>query len=136
VAEVWNEVSVASDILHGLSVLVVEDNGLLCCVLEETLREAGCEVVGPFARLPEAMEAVPALHVDAALLDINIRGQLVSPLAEHLIGRGIPFILTSAYQPRDLPNALRSAVQLTKPFTGTDVLERLSELVAARSRNN
>jgi CheY-like chemotaxis protein len=126
VAEVWNEVSVASGILHGLSVLVVEDNGLLCCVLEE---------VGPFARLPEAMKAVPSLHVDIALLDINIRGQLVSPLAEHLIERDIPFILTSAYQSRDLPLALRSAVQLTKPFTGPDVLERLSEVITTHSRN-
>ena len=135
-AETSNAGSVVSDILHGLSVLVVEDNGLLCCVLEETLREAGCEVVGPFARLPEAMQEVPALHVDIALLDINIRGELVSPLAEHLNARGIPFILTSAYRSRDLPYALQSAVQLTKPFTGSDVLERLSEVITAHSRNN
>jgi two-component SAPR family response regulator len=136
VAEVLGEAPIAPGILDGLSVLVVEDNGLLCCVLEETLREAGCEVVGPFARLPEAMQAVPALHIDVALLDINIRGQLVSPLAEHLNQRGIPFILTSAYQARDLPRSLQSATQLMKPFTGVDVLERLSEVVAAHSRNN
>ena len=125
--------SPAAEVLRGLNVLVVEDNGLMCCVLEETLREAGCEVLGPFGRLPEAMEAVPALQIDVALLDINIRGELVSPLAEHLAQRHVPFVLTSAYRTRDLPDALRSAVQLTKPFTGSDVLTSLSQVVA-RSR--
>ena len=125
-----------SEILRGLNVLVVEDNGLLCCVLEETLRDAGCEVIGPFARLPEAMKAVPTLQVDAALLDINIRGELVSPLAEYLHDHGVPFVLTSAYRSRDLPVSLQSAVQLRKPFTGHDVIELLAEVVQARARNN
>jgi CheY-like chemotaxis protein len=122
--------------LRGLSVLVVEDNGLLCVVLEETLREAGCEVVGPYGRLPEAMDAATTEHIDIALLDINVRGQLVSPLAERLRARGVPFVLTSAYQPDDVPRVLQDATQLRKPFTDTDLLERLASVVKKPRRNN
>jgi CheY-like chemotaxis protein len=124
------------DALRGLHVLVVEDNGLLCCVLEETLRDAGCEVVGPFARLPDAVEAVVTRHIDLALLDINVRGQLVSPLAEQLRERGVPFLLTSAYQPADLPRTLQSAAQLRKPYTDSDLLENLASVIARPRRNN
>lgn len=122
--------------LRGLSVLVVEDNGLLCCVLEEALRDAGCEVVGPYGRLPEAMTAAATEHIDLALLDINVRGQLVSPLAERLRMRGVPFVITSAYQANEVPLALQDATQLRKPFTDSDVLERLASIVKRPLRNN
>jgi CheY-like chemotaxis protein len=125
-----------AEILRGLSVLVVEDNGLLCCVLEETLRDAGCEVIGPYARLPDAMQAASTVAIDIALLDINIRGQLVSPLAERLQARGVPFVLTSAYQPSDVPRLLQNAVQLRKPYTDNDLLERLASVVVTPRRNN
>jgi CheY-like chemotaxis protein len=130
------DMQTSADVLRGLNVLVVEDNGLLCCVLEETLRDAGCEVVGPYARLPEAMQAATSIPIDIALLDINIRGQLVSPLAERLQARGVPFVLTSAYQPSDLPRTLQSAVQLRKPYTDNDLLERLASVVITPRRNN
>ncbi len=130
--EAPNEITV----LKGLSVLVVEDNGLLCCVLEEALRDAGCEVIGPYSRLPEAMSAASAAHVDVALLDINVRGQLVSPLAEQLRARGVPFVVTSAYQPEAVPRVLRDAAQLRKPFTGSDLLERLASVIEGAARNN
>jgi len=124
------------DTLRGLNVLVVEDNGLLCCVLEETLREAGCEIVGPYARLPEAMSAATTERIDIALLDINVRGQLVSPLADRLRERGVPFVLTSAYQPHDLPRSLQAETQLRKPYTDSDLLERLASVVRTPRRSN
>ena len=127
-SESLQDASVALDVLKGLNVLVVEDNGLLCCVLEETLREAGCEVVGPFARLPEALKAVPGAPIDIALLDINIQGEIVTPLADHLSRRGVPFVLTSAYRAGDLPLALQAAHQLRKPYTCSDVLEHLASI--------
>jgi CheY-like chemotaxis protein len=128
-----NDLPSSGDRLRGLSVLVVEDNGLLCCVLEETLREAGCEVVGPYARLSEAMDAAEASRIDLALLDINVRGELVSPLADRLRERGVPFVLTSAYEARELPYALQSATQLRKPYTDLDLLDRLASLISERN---
>jgi len=132
----WTEQPESSDALKGLHVLVVEDNGLLCCVLEETLREAGCEVVGPFARLPEAMNAAPTADIDVALLDLNIRGELVSPLVEQLTARGVPFVVTSAYRSSELPRTLQSAIQLRKPYTGSEVIECLAGIVNEHKRNN
>ncbi|HEY8540581.1 MAG TPA: response regulator [Steroidobacteraceae bacterium] len=131
-----NDVENFGDRLRGLSVLVVEDNGLLCCVLEETLREAGCEVVGPYARLGEAMKAAADSRIDLALLDINVRGELVSPLAERLRERGVPFVLTSAYESQELPYSLQSAIQLRKPYTDLDLLDRLASLVGEPRRSN
>ena len=125
-----------TDTLRGLNVLVVEDNGLLCCVLEETLRDAGCEIVGPFARLPDALAAASTEHIDVALLDINLRGQLVSPVAEQLRERGVPFVLTSAYQPHDLPRTLQSAAQLRKPYTDSELLDQLASVVSTSHRRN
>ncbi len=124
------------DALQGLSVLVVEDNVLLCCVLEEALCEAGCEVIGPYSRLPEAMRAASSARIDIALLDINVRGQLVSPLAEQLRARGVPFVVTSAYQPDAVPRVLRGAAHLRKPFTGSDLLERLASVLARQAPND
>lgn len=115
--------------LCGRHVLVVEDNGLLCCMLDETLRGAGCHVVGPYTTLDQAMAAMPAIKVDIALLDINLRGELVCPLANELTQRGVPFLVTSAYQSSELPRVLRSAAFLRKPFTEDDVLEGLTGLV-------
>lgn len=102
---------------------------MLCCMLEEVLRDAGCELTGPFTRLADAMNAAAEQPLHAALLDISIRGQLVSPLAEQLNRRGIPLLLTSAYRPDEIPRSLRSAAYLRKPFTEDDVLEKLSNLL-------
>jgi len=131
--ELLNEAPLAA--LKGLHVLVVEDNGLLCCVLEESLREVGCEVVGPYARLPEALDAVPEAHIDIAVLDLNIRGELVSPLADQLRQRGVPFVLTSGYQGRDIPSSLQGAHLVRKPYTSEDMLEHLAAVVSEIPRN-
>lgn len=118
-----------ADSLAGRHVLVVEDNGLLCGMLDETLRGAGCHVVGPYSRLDQAMAAMPAIRVDMALLDISLRGELVCPLVSELTQRGVPFLLTSAYQSSELPRALQSAAFLRKPFTEGDLLEGLTVLM-------
>lgn len=122
--------------LEGKRVMVVEDNGLLCYVIEETLRAAGCEIVGPYARLKEALAEAPAQDIDLALLDTNLRGELVSPLAQQLRERGVPFLLTSAYEHDELPRALQSATQLRKPYSDMDLLDGLAALIGDAPRNN
>lgn len=118
-------------ILRGKHVLIVEDSGLLCCMLEELLRQAGCELAGPFTSLPEAMSAIEQpLH--AALLDVRIRGELVSPLAERLERRGVPMLVTSAYRQDEIPRSLQGAAFLRKPFTEEDVLQKLGALLRSR----
>jgi CheY-like chemotaxis protein len=126
----------AREALQGKRVLVVEDNGLLCCVLEETLRGVGCEVIGPYAWLSEAMAQASVHEIDLALLDMNLHGELVKPLADQLQERGIPFLLTSAYRASELPHTLQSAAQLRKPFTDTDLLIELVALARTHQLGN
>jgi CheY-like chemotaxis protein len=120
---------VVCEALEGKRVLLVEDNGLLSYVLEQTLRDAGCEVIGPYSRLFDAMVAATRRHIDVALLDIELRGEVVSPLAIQLRERRIPFLLASAYQSGEVPRSLQSAARLRKPFTDSDVLSGLAALL-------
>lgn len=116
--------------LHGRHVLVVEDSGLLWGMLDETLRDACCLVVGPYTRVDQAMAALPAIRtIDVALLDIDLRGELVRPLAGELMQRGVPILVTSAYRRSELSPTLQSAAFLRKPFTGCDLLDGLAALL-------
>jgi CheY-like chemotaxis protein len=116
--------------LAGKRVLLVEDSGFLCFALEQTLRQAGCQIVGPCCRLADAIEQASHHELDCALLDINLRGEMVTPLAAQLQARGVPFVLTSAYSEHELPPGLLGEPQIRKPFTDTEVLERLASLLA------
>jgi two-component SAPR family response regulator len=121
---------VAKEALAGKRVLLVEDSGFLCFALEHTLREAGCEIVGPCSRLADAMDEASRHQLDCALLDINLRGEMVSPLAAQLRERGVPFVLTSAYSEHELPPGLTGETQVRKPFTDKEVLESLASVLA------
>ena len=121
------------DILKGKHVMVVEDSGVLCFLLAEILSGAGCTLAGPYTDVEEAIEAAKTSDLDAALLDIRVRGQLVSPVARELDRRSVPILLTSAYQMEDIPRSLRHAAFLRKPFTDDDVLERLTTLLTPQS---
>jgi hypothetical protein len=71
---------------------------------------------------------------DFAVLDINLNGKMVYPLADDLLSRGIPFIFLSAYTSRDLPERFRDTPRLSKPFDAA-ILKREIERVAARPFN-
>jgi DNA-binding response OmpR family regulator len=106
-----------ADGLAGRRVLVVEDEMMIAMVLEESLRALGCAVVGPVSKLDDAMRLARTEVLDAAVLDVNIRGGQVFPVAEILIARGIPFALASGYSDWILPETMQGKPRLTKPFT-------------------
>jgi len=91
------------------------------------LDEIGCEVVACVARLANGLEIARSVTVDFAVLDINLAGEPVFPLANRLNERGIPFIFCTGYGSSTLPPDLRDRPVLTKPFT----LEHLERAVAA-----
>ena len=123
-------VDLAKAALAGKRVLLVEDSGFLCFALEQTLRQAGCEIVGPCSRLEDAMDEASHHELDCALLDINLRGEMVSPLAAQLRRRGVPFVLASAYSEHEVPPGLIGEPQIRKPFTDKEVLESLASIIA------
>jgi CheY-like chemotaxis protein len=101
--------------LAGMRILVAEDEFFIALVVEETLQSLGCTVLGPFSDLAQATEAATREPVDAAVLDINLSGEMVYPLAEHLYRHGIPFVFTTGYAVADLPERFRVFDCLRKP---------------------
>jgi DNA-binding response OmpR family regulator len=101
----------------GCRVLVVEDETLIAVLIEETLEEMECKIIGPAAKLETALQLARAGEFDIAILDVTVRGGKVYPVAEELLARGIPFVLASGYGDWALPNALREQRRLLKPFT-------------------
>src|ERR671923_1687290 len=103
----------------GKRILVAEDEFYVALFVEETLQSLGCTVLGPFPDLAEACEVATREQVDAAVLDINLRGEMVYPLAEHLHRDGIPFVFTTGYAAKDVPEQFRAFECLRKPVSPT-----------------
>lgn len=102
--------------LKGLRVLVVEDEALVALQLEDMLSDLGCAVVGPAARVGQALELLNGHKIDAAVLDLNVAGELVYPVAEALTARRVPFIFATGYGAAGLTEPYRSRPVLQKPF--------------------
>jgi light-regulated signal transduction histidine kinase (bacteriophytochrome)/CheY-like chemotaxis protein len=111
-------------------VLVVEDSALVAMELDSALAAAGATVIGPAARLEEAMALLAASSPDAALLDIDLDGVAVFPLADALAARGVPFLFTTGYAPDAvLPARHAGAPVLAKPYRGEEAVAALARLL-------
>ena len=111
-------------------VLVIEDDFLLASSLTDLLEDAGFVVLGPVARLKEALRAACDLAADIALLDVNLAGERVFPAAEVLDRRGIPFIFLTGYGSHVLPVQFRSRPLICKPFSPGLLLQALAKILA------
>jgi CheY-like chemotaxis protein len=115
--------------LAGMRVMVVEDELLIAMLIEDTLLDQGCIIVGPFTSVPEALTAAREAKVDVALLDVNLRGEKVYPVAEILSARGIPFLLLSGYGIDAVPADRPDWQAVSKPFIVTDLVARLADQI-------
>jgi DNA-binding response OmpR family regulator len=109
-------------------ILVVEDETILAMMLEDALLDEGYTVVGPFARVAAALQAAELEALDAALLDVNVAGEMVFPVAEMLARRGVPFLLMTGYDKRILGEAHQDWPVLMKPYRLDDVVARLAAM--------
>jgi len=101
----------------GRRVLVVEDDYLTALTTIDFLEGIGCQVVGPAARLPAELALARTEALDAAVLDINIAGTKIWPVATELLRRGVPTLFLSAYSAQDMiPATFASAPCLAKPL--------------------
>jgi DNA-binding response OmpR family regulator len=107
---------------QGLRVLLVEDEAMICLLLEDMLQEFGCEIVGPACDLKRATDlAQGEASIDVAVLDVNLGGQLVFPVAEILAERGVPILFATGLGADELPEAWRGHQTVQKPM-GMDQL--------------
>lgn len=109
--------------LRGLHVLVVEDEYLLADELCETLADEGATVIGPAPRVDAALELLnrgprPSL----AVLDVNLQGRMVWPVADVLLARGIPFVFLTGYDPEAFPRAYTHVPRAGKPVQLQELL--------------
>lgn len=109
----------------GCRVLAVEDETLIAVLIEDMLAAMECVIVGPIAKLETAIQIAQEGQFDIAILDVTIRGGKVYPVAEHLLARGVPFVLASGYGDWALPSWLRDQRRLTKPFTAVELEEQV-----------
>ena len=108
-------------------VLIVEDELLVAIELERLLREAGCCVLGPAPTVDRALALIRADPPDLGLLDVNLGGRWVTPVAEALAARGLPFVLVTSYEPAALGAPILAEAPLVgKPFTRPALVRALS----------
>jgi two-component sensor histidine kinase/CheY-like chemotaxis protein len=116
--------------LRGARVLIVEDAVLLALELETGLAEAGAEVVGPAYELEEAMALLDG-HIDAAVLDANLNGLSVMPVAQALWDRGVPFVFATGYGDSGGAPTGFDAPVIRKPYDVTQVAAAVAGLLSA-----
>ena len=107
---------VDTDGANGLRVLVVEDEWLISEMVAHVLTDLGCVVIGPVASLAPALALARTGDVQAAILDVTIRGGEVFAVAEALLARRIPFVLATGYGRWSLRPDMRGQRCLSKPF--------------------
>lgn len=116
--------------LTGRSVLIVEDEYLIAAALAEELGDRGATVVGPAPSVQRALALVAdAGHLDLAVLDVNLRGEDVYPVADALAKRGTPFVLVTGYDQHAIPERYRQRSILEKPIEVDTVLSALGRLL-------
>jgi DNA-binding response OmpR family regulator len=123
--------------LQGKRVLVVEDEALVLMLMEDELIDAGAEVVGPAYCVQEALGLIEGAANDgglsAAVLDINLDGEMVLPVADRLAALGVPFIFATGY-PKGYNRGLHAdAPTLAKPFEGDALVNVVGVLIGPAS---
>jgi CheY-like chemotaxis protein len=115
-------------------VLVVEDDPLIAMMVEDMLRELGCRPIGPAGSVAHAvtlMDMEPRL--DGAVVDCNLRGELVWPAAERLARRRVPFVFSTGYEKSIIPAEFAAVAVLQKPVSVEGLARALIPQLRARA---
>ena len=113
--------------LDGTCVLLVEDIDLVAMQIEEMLLEGGCQTVTVAGSVTSALEVVRHERIDAAVLDINVRGGTTFRVADELKARSIPFVFSTGDGARYLPQRFDDAPHVSKPFDAPDLWAALAK---------
>ena len=111
--------------LDGKRVLVVEDEAAIAMLLEDMLLDFGCEIVGPAARLATALDLAQRETFDIAILDVNVAGEPIYPVAEALVEKGVPLIFSTGYGGAGIKVPFRGRPVVQKPFSQSDLKRTL-----------
>ena len=119
-------------VLRDKRILIVEDDAVIAMMIEDELLEAGVRVVGPAGSIDDALRLIETMKVDdgldAAVLDINLDGEVVSPVADQLAALGVPFLFATGCDTGVIVSGQEIAPVLHKPFNAHALLVALKAL--------
>ncbi|MFZ5671085.1 MAG: response regulator [Pseudomonadota bacterium] len=123
-----------SEGLRGLRLFVVEDESLVAMLLEGMLEELGCVVVNVAGSLDQALQSVDSVvaGAHAAILDVNLGGELVYPFADKLAEQQVPFVFATGYGRAGVASRYPGAPVLAKPYRPEDLAAALASVAGAR----
>jgi CheY-like chemotaxis protein len=107
-----------SSLPEGGHILLVEDEAFVAMMMRDLIADFGFRVVGPFGTITDAMEALDRHQLVGAVLDVNLGGEKIYPLAEQLSGRGVPFVFVTGYASDAIEDRFASVPVLQKPVDG------------------
>jgi CheY-like chemotaxis protein len=114
--------------------LLVEDESLLSMMIEDIVGDLGWEVSANVGSISAALHALHGGEFDLALLDVNVAGEEVFPVADALLDRNIPFVFTTGYGERGIRADLRHHPVLEKPFTFDQLVRTMLAAVGPANR--
>lgn len=117
-------------------ILLIEDSPVVAPFTVDVLSELGFTVIGTAPNMASAREYIENEDIDAALVDVHIRGERVFPLCEMLAAKSIPFALTSGYADWAMPDKWDDRPRLQKPYTIDQVAEVMAKLFPGASKNS
>ena len=115
---------------QGKRVLIAEDDYLLATELAALFAAANARVLGPYASLKDATRF--AADTDLAVLDVNLQGEAVFPLADHLMAQRVPFVFCSGFERTLLPARFVDIELVTKPESPLATIDALANSVQPR----
>ena len=114
---------------RNMRILLVEDSPVVSLRTEDSLTDHGYFVVGPAYDMTQAMDLAAREQIDAAVVDLNIRGEKSFPVLGVLNERDIPFVITSGYANWSMPEEWQDSPRLQKPFEEKKLLDLLDDLI-------
>lgn len=116
--------------LEGKKILIVEDEVILALDLRFAMEDMGADVIGPCHRLSRAMEMAETAPIDGAILDVDLAGEAVFPLADNLRKRHVPFVFhTGRHNPAELSDLYGGVTICPKPSSPERVAQELMAMM-------
>jgi CheY-like chemotaxis protein len=112
---------------EGCSVFLVEDEVMIRMMVADMLEELGYSVAAEAGEIGEAVKLAQSTEFDLAILDVNVNGKVITPVAELIKARNRPFIFATGYGSSGLPEEYRDRPSLQKPFQ----LETLAQVITS-----